>query len=41
MTFTIENEQTMLLELLEMVEQQLGIEFSPSEHKILFEYIKN
>lgn len=41
MTFIIENEQTMLLELLEIVERQLDIDFSPSEHKTLFEYMKN
>lgn len=41
MTFIIENPQTLLLELLEIVEKLLDIEFSPSEYKILFEYMKN
>jgi hypothetical protein len=41
MSFTIENEQMMLLELVEIVEKQLNIEFSPSEHKMLFEYMKS
>jgi hypothetical protein len=35
----LDNTETLLLELLEVIEMSLGIEFTPQEHRILLEYL--
>jgi hypothetical protein len=41
MVGVIENEQMMLMELLESIEMELGVEFSPQEFKLIQQYLKN
>lgn len=41
MVGVLENEQMMLMELLESIEMELDMEFSPQEFKVIQEYLKN